>query len=75
MPYREYPMLIYWSDEDDAFVGFVPDLEGCAAHGSTPEEALAELRAAMSAWLDVAQKHGDPIPEPTQRPALVPMAF
>ena len=28
-----YEMIIYWSDEDDAFIAEVPELPGCAADG------------------------------------------
>ena len=48
-----------------------PDLEPCAAHGDTPEKAVAELRVAMQAWLDVARENDLPIPEPRFRPTTV----
>jgi predicted RNase H-like HicB family nuclease len=31
----KYEIIIYWSDEDEAFVAEAPELPGCAAHGST----------------------------------------
>ena len=37
----KYEVIIYWSDEDDAFVAEVSELPGCAAHGPTQEAALA----------------------------------
>ncbi len=39
-----YPVYIYYSDEDQAFIARVPDLPDCAAHGKTEEEALRERR-------------------------------
>ena len=60
----KYEIIIYWSDEDQAFVAEVPELPGCAAHGNTHEEALASAKAAMQLWLDTAREFGDPIPEP-----------
>ena len=30
-----YEMIIYWSDEDEAFVVEVPELPGCMADGPT----------------------------------------
>lgn len=66
----EYPILIFWSDEDDAYIADVPDLRYCSAHGDTPEEALREVKVAMSLWLEVARERGDPVPEPSRPRAL-----
>ena len=63
----KYEIIIYWSDIDDAFLAEVPELPGCIAHGSTPEEALANVKEAMQLWLDTAREFGDPIPEPKGR--------
>ena len=60
----KYEIIIYWSNEDDAFVAEVPELTGCAAHGDTHEMALAEINAAMALWIETAHEFGDPIPEP-----------
>ncbi|MBA2277881.1 MAG: type II toxin-antitoxin system HicB family antitoxin [Chloroflexia bacterium] len=66
----EYPMLIFWSDEDDAFIGVAPDLVGCSAFGDTPEEALRELQIAASLWLEAARANSFPIPAPSRQPTL-----
>jgi predicted RNase H-like HicB family nuclease len=71
---RDYAMLIYWSDEDQLYLGVAPDLRGCMTHGHTPAEALANLEEAIEGWLASAEKHGDPIPVPTARPMVVPAA-
>jgi hypothetical protein len=34
-----YEVIIYWSDEDDAFIAEVPELPGCAADGPTHRDA------------------------------------
>jgi predicted RNase H-like HicB family nuclease len=60
----KYEIIIYWSNEDQAFVAEVPELPGCTAHGSTHEESLANAKAAMQLWIDTANEFGDPIPEP-----------
>ena len=61
---HKYEIIMYWSNEDDAFVAEVPELPGCAAHGDTHEMALAEVKQAMDLWIDTAREFGDPIPEP-----------
>jgi predicted RNase H-like HicB family nuclease len=63
----KYEIIIYWSDEDDAFVAEVPELPGCAAHGSTQEEALLNAQDAIHFWIDTANEFGDPVPEPKGR--------
>jgi len=62
-----YEIIIFWSDEDDAFVADVPELPGCMAHGSSYEEALANAREAINLWLNTAREFGDTIPEPKGR--------
>ena len=60
----KYEVIIYWSNEDNAFVAEVPELPGCMAHGDTPEKALKSAKQAMQLWIDTAKEFGDPIPEP-----------
>ena len=63
----KYETIIYWSDEDQAFVVDVPQLPGCMAHGNTKEEALKNANAAIQLWIDTAREFGDPVPEPAGR--------
>ncbi|CAN5193027.1 type II toxin-antitoxin system HicB family antitoxin [soil metagenome] len=62
-----YAIVVFWSDEDGAWVADAPDLKSCSAFGETAEEALAELQVAIQAWLEVAREKGLPIPEPRFR--------
>ncbi len=64
---NKYEVIIYWSDDDQAFVAEVPELPGCAAHGSTQEAALASAQEAIRLWIDTAKEFGDPIPAPKGR--------
>jgi predicted RNase H-like HicB family nuclease len=68
---RHYAINVFWSEEDGVWVADVPDLKSCSAFGETPEQAVAELRVAMEAWLEVARENGLPIPEPRYRPETV----
>ena len=38
-----YEVILYWSETDQAFIAEVPELAGCAADGSTYQEALAAV--------------------------------
>lgn len=66
-----YPIVVLWSDADQAWVADVPDLTYCTAHGDTPEEAVREVVEARSLWLRTAREDGIELPEPTVPPALV----
>lgn len=70
----DYHINLLWSDEDGCYVADVPDLFPCSAFGPSPGHALAEVLVAKHAWLESARAHGDPIPEPTDRPALAKAA-
>ncbi|MFG0285159.1 MAG: type II toxin-antitoxin system HicB family antitoxin [Phycisphaerales bacterium JB039] len=67
---KDYHINIFYSDEDRGYIADIPDLRQCSAFGRTPEEALAEVRKAKTAWLASAKKAGKPIPEPRYRPAI-----
>lgn len=62
-----YEVIIYWSDEDGAFIAEVPELPGCAADGHNYEEALASVRIVISEWIEMAKELRRPIPEPRGR--------
>lgn len=64
---HRYEIIIFWSDEDDAFIADVPELAGCKAHGNSQKEALENAQDAIELWLDTAREFGDRIPEPKGR--------
>ncbi len=63
----KYEIILFWSDEDNAFVADVPELPGCMAHGDTQDEALANAQSAIELRLETARELGDPIPQPKGR--------
>jgi predicted RNase H-like HicB family nuclease len=62
-----YEIIIFWSDEDRAFIVEVPEFPGRMAQGNTHEEALTNANTAMQLWLATAREFGDPILEPKGR--------
>jgi predicted RNase H-like HicB family nuclease len=68
---QRYPIQVFWSDEDNAYIAIAPDLEGCSAGGATEIEAIKELHIAIELWLEAAHKIGKPIPQPS-RPSFYP---
>jgi predicted RNase H-like HicB family nuclease len=62
-----YEIIIYWSEEDQAFIAEVPELPGCAADGATYQEALANVQVIITEWIETAKELGRPIPKPKGR--------
>lgn len=63
----KYEVIIYWSDEDEAYVAEVPELPGCAADGATYRQALANVEVVIDEWIETARELGRAIPEPKGR--------
>jgi predicted RNase H-like HicB family nuclease len=66
----KYEVIIYWSEEDHAFIAEVPELPGCAADGKTHQEALANVEVVIREWLEIAQEARAPPDSSTQRPLV-----
>lgn len=67
---NHYEIIIYWSDQDQAFLAEAPELPGCMAHGNSYDQALQNIQEAMQLWLEVAREQGKTIPVPKGRRLL-----
>jgi len=63
----KYEVIIYWSEDDQAFIAEVPELPGCAADGQTKAEALSNAERVAAEWLETAKSLGRDIPLPKGR--------
>ncbi len=63
----KYEIIIYWSEEDEAFIAEVPELPGCMADGKTYQEALSNTEVIIQEWIETARKLNRPIPRPKGR--------
>ena len=63
----KYEIVMYWSEDDTAFIAEVPELPGCIADGGTYQEALANAEVIIAEWIETASQLGRPIPEPKGR--------
>jgi predicted RNase H-like HicB family nuclease len=64
---NKYEIIMYWSEDDKAFIAEVPELPGCVADGATYQEALANVEVIIREWIETAQELGRPIPQPKGR--------
>ncbi|MDT0632042.1 type II toxin-antitoxin system HicB family antitoxin [Rubrivirga litoralis] len=69
-PDLRYELIIYWSDEDAAFIAEVPELPGCLSDGESYTEAVENVEDAIRAWIETAQELGRDVPEPKGRRLL-----
>lgn len=60
---RHYTVIIE-PGEDGYYVVHVPALPGCITQGRTLDEAGANAKEAIEAYLESLRKHGQPIPAP-----------
>ncbi len=61
---HRYEIILYWSDEDDAYIAEVPELALCAADGQTYQEAIDNVEVVIDEWIETAKELGRLVPEP-----------
>ena len=61
---HRYEIILYWSDEDAAYIAEVPELAGCAADGASYQEALEAAEVVIGQWIETAKELGRPVPAP-----------
>ena len=59
-----YEVIIYYSQEDEAYIAEMPELPGCVADGATKYEALRQAEIAAEEWIETAKLMGREIPQP-----------
>ena len=60
----KYEIILYWSNEDQAFIAEVPELPGCMAHGQTQEAALKNVNESIQllSWSISKVQSRSPLP-------------
>lgn len=60
----KYEVILYWSEDDNAYLVEVPELPGCMSDGATYEEALQNIQVVIDEWIETAKLAGRKIPNP-----------
>lgn len=60
----KYEMIVYWSQEDQAYVVEVPELPGCMADGPTYQQAVSNAEVIIGEWIETANALGRAVPQP-----------
>jgi predicted RNase H-like HicB family nuclease len=55
--------IVVFPGEDGYFVAECPSLPGCISQGKTKQEAIANIREAIEAYIDSLLIDGYPVPE------------
>ena len=55
--------VLLYPGEDGYVIAEVPSLRGCFSQGKTREEALANVREAISLHEEVLRDRGEPVPD------------
>ena len=55
----------------DSWSGYVPDLPGCVSAGASREEVEQLIREAIAVHLESMREHGESLPLPSARGAIV----
>jgi predicted RNase H-like HicB family nuclease len=63
----KYELIVFWSEEDDAYIVEVPELPGCMADGMTYNEAIQNALIVIKKWIATAKELGRDIPIPKGR--------
>ena len=63
----KYEIIIFWSEEDAAFIAEVSELAGCMADGASYKEAVANAEIVIQEWIETARNSARQIPEPKGR--------
>lgn len=59
-----YEKIVFWSEEDQCFIGMCPDLFAGGVHGENSLEVFKELLQIVDEWVEIFEKEGRPLPEP-----------
>ncbi len=63
----KYELVVYWSEDDAAYLVEVPELPGCMADGSTYKEAVQNVLVVIEEWIETAKELRRSIPIPKGR--------
>ena len=63
----KYEIIIYWSEQDNAFIAEVPELPGCMADGKTYQDVIKNAEIVIDEWIETAKELGREIPQPKGR--------
>lgn len=59
-----YKKIVYWSDEDNCFIGMCPELMYGGVHGDDALKVFIELNQAVDEVIEIFKEDGTALPIP-----------
>lgn len=72
---RRYARLVYWSDEDQAYIGSLPEICGPCCHGDTIAAVSAELDEIAQEWVALAKEGKATLAAPGSATCIAPSRY
>lgn len=60
----DYNIKVFSDKKDDDYIAYIEEIPECSAFGSSPEEAIKELKTAYQLWKETSEEKGYPVPVP-----------
>lgn len=61
-----YKKIVYWSDEDNCFIGLCPELMYGGVHGDDALKVFIELNQAIEEIIQIYKEDGELLPTPKE---------
>lgn len=61
-----YKKVVYWSNEDNCFIGMCPELMYGGVHGDDALKVFLELNQAVDEVIEIMKEDGKPLPAPKE---------
>ena len=61
-----YKKIVYWSDEDNCFIGMCPELIYGGVHGDDALKVFVELNEVVEEVIQIFKEDGKPLPTPKE---------
>ncbi len=61
-----YKRVVFWSDEDNCFIGMCPELMYAGVHGDDALGVFIELNQAVDEVIEIFKVEGKPLPLPKE---------
>jgi predicted RNase H-like HicB family nuclease len=71
---RQYTVILE-AEADGGYHAFCPALKGCHSEGETEEEAMQNIREAISLHIESLVAHNEPVPEEQLQVRSVPVSL
>ncbi len=61
-----YKKIVYWSDEDNCFIGMCPELMYGGVHGDDALKVFKELNEAIDEVIEIYKEDNEALPAPKE---------